>query len=261
MTSGSKGGRTTYDPIERAKAFEKHAFRGDSRAYYRFRPARWYGGIVTGDVTVCNLLCAFCWAGDEIRHHPMKVGKFYTPKQAFQRLCAIGEKKGYRLMRLSGQEPTIGREHLLRLLGLVEGTKFNFILETNGILIGHVKDYAESLASFKNLHVRVSLKGASEEEFSALTGAEPEGFSLQIKSLENLVSAGVSCHPSVMVSFSSPENVRKLGERLAAVAPFLKKEMEMEELILYPHVIKRLRKVNLDYQIGHDPGCVPKELV
>ncbi len=191
----------------------------------------------------------------------MKVGKLYTPEQAFNKLHSIGKKKGYRLMRLSGQEPTIGREHLLRLLKLVDNTNFRFILETNGILIGHEQDYAEALACYKNLHVRVSLKGTDEREFSALTGAKPEGFSLQIKSLENLVAAGVSCHPSIMVSFSPPENVRKLGERLAAIAPFLKVEMEIEELILYPHVTKRLKKLKMDYEIGHDPGCVPKELI
>lgn len=191
----------------------------------------------------------------------MKVGKLYTPEKAFNRLYSIGKKKGYRQMRLSGQEPTIGREHLLKLLRLVDNTGFRFILETNGILIGHEKDYAEDLVGFKNVHVRVSIKGTNENEFSALTGAKPEAFSLQISGLENLVTAGVSCHPSVMVSFSPPENVRKLGERLAAIAPFLKNEMELEELILYPHVTKRLRKIKMNYEIGHDPGCVPRELI
>lgn len=251
----------TYDPIKRTKTLEKHAFKGDSRAYYRFRPAKWYGGIVTGDVTVCNLLCAFCWAGDEIRLHPQNVGKFYTPEKAFKRLCTIGDKKGYRLMRLSGQEPTIGREHLLKLLRLVDKTRYHFILETNGILIGYEKDYAESLSEFKNLNVRVSLKGTNEDDFLALTGAKPDYFSLQLKGLENLVKAGVSCHPSVMVSFSEPKNIRKLGERLAAIAPSLKKEMEIEELILYPHVVNRLKKAGLGYNVGHDPDCVPKELI
>jgi uncharacterized Fe-S cluster-containing radical SAM superfamily protein len=250
-----------YDPIKRAETLEKYAFKGDSRAYYRFRPAKWYGGIVTGDVTCCNLLCAFCWAGDEIRHHPGKVGKFYTPSQVFKKLSAIGDKKGYRLMRLSGQEPTIGRVHLLKLLSLVDNTKYRFILETNGILIGHEKDYADALSKFKNLHVRVSLKGTNDDEFSILTDSKPEGFSLQLKGLENLVSAGVSCHPSVMVSFSDPGNIRKLGERLATMAPFLKNEMELEELILYPHVTKRLKDTDFKYRVGHDPGCVPKELI
>jgi hypothetical protein len=64
-----------------------------------------------------------------------------------------------------------------------------------------------------------------------------------------------------MVSFSQPDCIRKLGERLAVIAPFLKKEMELEELILYPHVTKRLKNIKMDYEIGHEPGCVPKELI
>ena len=253
--------KATYDPIKRVETLKKYAFLEDSRAYYRFRPAKWYGGIVTGDVTVCNLLCTFCWAGDEIRHHPGKVGKFYTPEQAFKRLCKIGDSKGYRQMRLSGQEPTIGRDHLLKLLKHVDNTKYKFILETNGILIGYEKDYAQALSPFKCLHVRVSLKGTNEEEFTALTGASSEYFSLQLKALKNLISEDVSCHSSVMVSFSEPDNIRKLGERLAAIAPHLKSELEIEELILYPHVVKRLKQTRLDYEIGHDPGCVPKKLI
>jgi uncharacterized Fe-S cluster-containing radical SAM superfamily protein len=253
--------KATYDPIKRTEILKKYACQGDSRSYYRFRPAKWYGGIVTGDVTVCNLLCKFCWAGDEIRHHPQKVGKFYTPEQAFKRLWKIGDSKGYRQMRLSGQEPTIGREHLLKLLKLVDSTKYRFILETNGILIGHEKDYAEDLSGFNCLHVRVSLKGTNEGEFTALTGAPSEYFSLQLEALRNLTSTGVSCHPSVMVSFSDAVKIRKLKERLAAVSPHLKNELEMEELILYPHVVKRLKQTQIDYEIGHDPGCVPKELI
>lgn len=253
--------KAAYDPLKRTETLKKYACMEDSRAYYRFRPAKWYGGIVTGDVTVCNLLCTFCWAGDEIRHHPQKVGKFYTPSQAFNRLCKIGDAKGYRLMRLSGQEPTIGKEHLLELLKLVEQTKYRFILETNGILIGSDKDYAEDLAPFKSLHVRVSLKGIDEEEFHALTGASPEYFSMQLDALRNLTSVGVSCHPSVMVSSSEREGINKLKERIAAISPHLKNEMEIEERILYPHVVKRLKQASIDYEEGHDPGRVPKERV
>jgi uncharacterized Fe-S cluster-containing radical SAM superfamily protein len=143
----------------------------------------------------------------------------------------------------------------------MDSTKYRFILETNGILIGHEKDYAEELSQFKNLHVRVSLKGTNEEEFEFLTGAPGEYFSVQLESLRNLSEENVSCHPSVMVSFSEAANIRKLKERLATISPHLKNELEMEELILYPHVVKRLKQTRLEYEVGHDPGCVPKELI
>lgn len=238
-----------------------YACAGNQRRYYRFRPAKWYGGIVTGDVTVCNLLCHFCWAGDDIRAKPEQVGKFYTPEQSFSKLDAIAKKKGFMQMRLSGQEPTIGREHLLELLGLISRTKYRFILETNGLLIGAEEDYAHDLAAFKNLHVRVSIKGASESEFSILTYARPEFFQLQLDALRNLIDAGVSVHPAVMVSFSTEESISSLLTRLEDIEPGLARHMEVEELILYPHVVKRLKKHGVSFGVAHEPDNVPKKLI
>ena len=118
-------------------------------------------------------------------------------------------------------EPTIARNHLIKVLEQIPG-QFLFILETNGILIGHDKTYADDLARFENLYVRVSFKGANEEEFSALTGAEPAGFELQIKALESLYRAGVRVHPAVMASFSTFDHVLALKKRLGKIDPEFK---------------------------------------
>ncbi|MEM3765766.1 MAG: hypothetical protein QXU46_01915 [Candidatus Bathyarchaeia archaeon] len=49
-----------YDPVARHIAIEKLVTRvgpeGMERKYYRIRPARWYGGIVTADCVGCGLL-------------------------------------------------------------------------------------------------------------------------------------------------------------------------------------------------------------
>ena len=231
-----------YDPVKRTKSLEDIAFQNKKRRYYRFRGAKWYGGIATGDVAVCNLRCLFCWAGDSIMNRPQDVGDFHSPEDAFSRLDGIAEKGGFSQLRLSGQEPTIGREHLLELLKLVDESPYKFILETNGILIGAEPDYASSLSGFKRLHVRVSLKGTCEEEYCMVTGAMPESFKLQLDALSNLKDADVSCHPAVMVSFSSKENFAKLSDRLDEIDQSLFQQLEIEELITYPHVTKRLRK-------------------
>lgn len=250
-----------YDPVKRGLALEEIVADGDRRRYYRFRAARWYGGIVTGDVTGCNLLCQFCWAGDDIREAPAEKGKLYTPREAFRRLDSIGRKKGLRQVRLSGQEPTIGREHLLALLRMFEGTDYRFILETNGIMIGHDRSYASDLAGLDNLQVRVSIKGCTGEEFSRLTGAEASGLDLQLEALGNLVSEGVEVWPAVMMSFSTKEAVRALVQRIAAIDRDLARELEVEELILYPHVTRRLRKKGIDFSSAHGPDDVPERLV
>lgn len=236
-----------YDPLKRSYELERVVAVGNKRRYYRFRPAKWYGGIATADVAGCNLLCVFCWAGDEIRLKPEKTGKYYTPQQVFKKLDAIAHKYRYNLLRLSGQEPTIGRTHLLAFLDLIDKTPYRFILETNGILIGEEKDYAGALAKHKNVHVRVSLKGADDEEFSKLTMASLNGFKLQLQALRNLIKEGVSCHPSVMTF--SKEKLSDLVKRLEDIEEGLGRNLEIEEIILYPHVSKRLKKIFKEKQV------------
>ncbi|MGQ9722454.1 MAG: radical SAM protein, partial [Candidatus Jordarchaeum sp.] len=222
-----------YDPLELALRIEQNVLRGESKLYYRFRGGRWYGGIATADCCGCPLRCVFCW-GAEPRDNPRRYGQFYKPEQVFQNLNRIAGKRGYSLLRISGNEPTVGKEHLFRILEMVERTDYTFVLETSGILLD--ANYVKRLSEFSNIHVRVSLKGANEEEFTRLTGAKPEGFQLQLNALKNLVEAGVSCNPALMSSFSTEENVKKLIRRLSEIDQNLPSAFEDEIVILYPKV-------------------------
>ncbi len=242
--------------MARAARVAEAVTRGELRKYYRFRPARFYGGIATSDCVGCCLRCIFCWAWEELtRTEPG--GRFCSPREVAANLAGIARRKGFRGVRISGNEPTIAREHLIKvLLGVPQDLAF--ILETNGILIGHDRTYAQELARFENLLVRVSLKGTTEEEFSLLTGAHASGFGLQIQALVNLMEAGVHTHPAVMVSFSPPEGIRDLRRRLSAIHSDFA-DFEVEELVLYGDVEERLRKANIAYRTAHKPNEIPQE--
>lgn len=250
-----------YDAVARHLAIEKlvtrDTDRGAEKKYYRFRPARWYGGIATADCSGCGLLCRFCWVEDRKLYRPGGVGHFYAPKQVVSNLVCIADRKGYTQLRISGGEPTVGREHLTQVLLGLRARRMSFILETNGILLGHEKDYAEDLARFPFLHVRVSIKGCTPGEFSRLTGAHPDGFGLQLEALNRLVKAGVSCHPSVMASFSTSDGKGEILESLGAIDPELRNEVEVEELILYPHVSRRLEKHGIKPHRSYEPQRSP----
>ncbi len=209
--------------------------RGEKRKYYRFRFAKFYGGIATADCTGCNLKCFFCWSW---RPRDLLIGRFYSPREVFERLVRIAEKNRVNKVRISGNEPTLCEKHLLEVLELFQGTNLLFILETNGILLD--KRYVRELSKFDNLHVRVSLKGTNEEEFRALTGSS--GFKKQLDALKNLLDQGVSFHPAVMVSFSSKQNFKRLLEKLREMDPYLVKSLEVEEVVLYPHVREKIRE-------------------
>jgi len=255
-----------YDSVARHEAIEKLVirFRNDGvqeRKYWRFRRDRWYGGIVTADAVGCGLLCKYCWVSDAVMFQPAEVGKFYRPDVVAKILVDLAKRKGIGQLRVSGGEPTIGKPHLLQLLDHLEGRGLLFILETNGILIGNDQKYVEDLAKHKFIHIRVSLKGCNENEFATLTGAQPEGFTLQLKALENLVRANVKCHPAVMTSFSTKQNLHRLTDRLKRISSSLAEELEIEELILYPSVKRKINKHGLEYHSAYTPERVPQERI
>jgi uncharacterized Fe-S cluster-containing radical SAM superfamily protein len=192
---------------------------------------------------------------------PADAGRFYTPRKIADGLVALAKKRSLDLLRVSGGEPTIGKPHLLQLLDTLRGKGYRFILETNGIPIAYDESYAENLSKYGFVHVRVSLKGCNEEEFAMLTGAKPNGFTLQLKALQNLIDAGVSCHPSVMASFSPRKSLQALIRTLRQISSSLAEEAEIEELILYPHVIKKMRMHKLKYYTAYTPKRVPPEQI
>jgi len=209
-----------FDPIEITRKIKKIVCEGEKRKYYRIRPARFYGGIATADVVGCNLSCIFCWAWNVV-HNPKKYGKFYSPKEIAKRLVSIAKKYSFENMRVSGNEPTLGDEHLIKLLENLKNMKKTFILETNGILIGYDKKFAKRLSEFK-----------------------PEAFNYQLRALENLSKYNVSCHPAVMVSFSSEKNLEDLRNKLKNIREDFA-NFEIEELVFYGNVKSRLEKAGI----------------
>jgi uncharacterized Fe-S cluster-containing radical SAM superfamily protein len=239
------------DPLALAERVKGIVGSGEKRKYYRFRPAPYYGGIATADCVGCCLRCLFCWSW-KIIVQPEKTGRFYAPEEVAQNLVSIARKKKFHQVRISGNEPTLHWSHLLKVLQLIP-QEFYFVLETNGILIGHDPSYAKALSHFPNLYVRVSLKGTCPEDFARLTGMNPEGFTLQLRALENLITEGTPCFPAVMANFSGQREVERLRQRLKDIRPDFA-EFEEEELILYPFVINHLQNAGLRWTGGYVPG-------
>ncbi|MET1102365.1 MAG: radical SAM protein [Pyrodictiaceae archaeon] len=234
-------GKRGFDPITLAKEMEKHVARGLERKYVRFRATKFYGGIATGDVVGCNLRCVFCWA-QEIRENP-RLGFWVSAEEAFRRLYSIARRRGFSKIRLSAGEPTIGLDHLFKLLDYVDSeSSLLFILETNGILIGADRSIAAKLSRYTRLHVRVSIKACNEEWFHRLTLAKPEAFQYQLMAIRNLLDYGVSFHPAVVISFGDEECWQNFFKMLSEIEPRLLEALELEYIRLYPKVIASLRR-------------------
>ena len=128
----------------------------------------------------------------------------------------------------------------------------------NESLIGYDKTYAEDLARYENVYARVSLKGCNEEEFWKLTGANPNGFSLQVQALENLVRESVNVHPAVMASFSPPNKIEALKRWLGRIDKAFE-VIEIEDVVLYGDIEKRLKRTNICSARAYEPESLSTE--
>ncbi|KXB08097.1 hypothetical protein AKJ58_00920 [candidate division MSBL1 archaeon SCGC-AAA385D11] len=234
----------TFDPVELAERTRKIVCRGDERKYTRFYATGVYGGIATGYTCGCCLRCVFCWV-DRSRDFPEKLGSFYSPREAFERLSEAARSYGTRKLRISGAEPTLCKDHLIGLLDRVEDSEFGpFILETNGIPFGVDEDYVEKISEFDKPHVRVSLKAGTPEAFSRKTGAKPQFFEIPFKAIRNLLKHGVSFHVAGMMDdprIVTSRERSELARRLKEIHPKLLRYFEGEVVDPYESTIKRLK--------------------
>jgi len=251
-----------FDPLGLARETEKIVTRkgkeGLERKYAGIYSAPVYQGIATGYAAGCCLRCIYCWANWS-RDFPEKLGEFYSPKEIAQRLFKAAENgitapgwerfrnlKVERL-RLSGCEPTIGKEHLLSVLKYVKDSKYSlFILETNGMLFGSDRNYVKKLKEFREkLYVRVSFKAARPEGFTQRTGALGEYYELPFKALEYLLDEGVDARAAAMTDpIVMPEEERKiLIEKLNEIDPKANysSTLEEERIDRYDTTLQRLK--------------------
>jgi uncharacterized Fe-S cluster-containing radical SAM superfamily protein len=240
-----------FDPVELARETEKIVCQKNERKYTAFYATGVYGGIATGYTCGCCLRCVFCWV-DWSRDFPEKFGKFYSPTEAFEKLSEAAHRYGVQKLRVSGAEPTLGKEHLLGLLEHVERSEFDiFILETNGILFGVDKSYVKEISKFKKPHVRVSLKAGTPEAFARKTGAKPEAFEIPFQAILNLLDSGVSFHVAAMSAdprIMTPEERVSLLKKLAEIDPKLVLTLEEEVIDPYETTFARLKHACLELE-------------
>lgn len=219
--------------------------KGQARKYYRLRPARYYGGVATADQVGCNLLCAYCWNyGRNLRPAHCE-GKYYHYREIAKRLVDISQRKGFRRIRFSGAEPILGEHSFDHLVGVLEEIRkrdpfMEFILETNGLVIGARPEFAQRLAGFARLQVRITLKGWDEESFELISGAEGAFWELPLKGLQALLNQGIVAWAAIMYETFGRRGIEKISTALQERSIRLE-QIEVEYLEPYPFVLENLR--------------------
>ena len=85
--------------------------------------------------------------------------------------------------------------------------------------LGDDPSLARALVKYKQLHVRVSIKGTDPDMFHELTGAYRPAYELPFVGLRNLINSGVSCNACLMVSFSDKKGVADAKQNCSKSTP------------------------------------------
>ena len=235
-----------FDPLERAEKVERLVMKDGKRLYHRFRAAPYYGGIATADAIGCSFLCAYCW--NYFRNlNPAHFNKFYSPQQVASNLLNIARRRGFDLFRITGSEPVLGEaslEHFIEVLKIIFQEKPHsvFILETNGFFLGYKVDLVKKL-KFRNLWIRISLKGVDEDSFENIAGARREFFQYPLVALKELEKQGMKAWPAVMKDLFSDDEIGRLEKLLDEYG--IGARLEEEILEGYPFVIENMKKRNV----------------
>lgn len=222
-----------FDPLLRSQEVEGVVMQGNKRCYYRFRFAKFYGGIVTADTIGCNLLCAYCWNYD--RNLTPICHQFYSPQEVAPRLLQIAEQYQCERVRISGAEPFLGEnsmQHVIEVIQAVPTKKF--IIETNGIILGSMPQLIERLKGFR-IHVRVTVKG-NDPRVTGITDC----LDYQLKAIKHLLQAKIHMNVAIM-----PQMVDRsyLEQQLIGIG--YTKAIEEEDLIIYAKTEKILKQRGL----------------
>ncbi len=246
-------GTPKFDPLVLTRETEKLVCLKDNdrclRKYTDFYVVGVYQGVATGYVVGCNLRCIFCWS-DYSRDYPELYGEYYSPEDVAYTLRKLCRDENVERARISGGEPTLCPDHLVQVLELVDPAPeiTTFLLETNGILIGHDENYAKRLAQFRKLIVRVSIKASTETKFEKITGAQGKFLELQFRAIKNLLKHGVETYVAAMTDprLMTPEERRLLFEKIAEIDPGLAQTLEEERVDPYETTIHRLVLADVD---------------
>lgn len=195
---------------------------GDKK-YTKCMLSRTRGTEATAIVVGCPLRCFYCSA-DWSRDFPEKFGQMYTPDNIFHLLWITAVEGGANVVRLSGGDAAIGRQHTLALLKKIEeSTLMRVILHTTAIPFGADPHYAKEISKFKKAEFRVEVPAGEPRAFSHRTGAREDDIELQFDGIANLVASGAKVQIAAMtdkraVKWTEREETIK---RITAIEPKL----------------------------------------
>lgn len=227
--------------------------KGNKRLCHKVRIARYYDGVATIDVVGCYLDCGFCWVPefkrlpDEVKNR-LSSFKYMTPEETSKILIDVANKNGLKSVRLSGGEPTLNPQHLLETIQITTDAGYNYIFETNGLLLDD--ELVHKLTRYRNkVFVYYGLKGASPDMFYRLTCRDQIYWEKTLNGLTLLIRNNFTLGINIMSDFLIEGELLQLIGELLKIDEFAPLALDIKKTSIFPHVRKRLEERKIKYSI------------
>ena len=220
------------------------SFRGTDRRYHRFRTTA--DDTFVADCIGSNLRCAHEWGWCEGILDDPSAGRFYSPNDIVTKAKEARRTEGCTRIRLTGMEPAMHDSHLLQLADMLPDD-FSLVIETNGMLVS--RGFLDQLCSVTDLHLRLSFKGTTPDQFQTLSRVAPSYFHNQIEAYQAALNANCQLETALAGVFDTKDKER-LEDRLSRYKEDV--SVELEPLRLCPANEQRLKKAGFDLEQYRD---------
>lgn len=205
--------------------------------------------VVKGYSAGCNLNCVFCWSmtrdylKGETRFIPprgfsrlLQEQGYYSPQEVVDMIEKVIRERPLSIFgqyepqplphekiewfEMAGCEPFLSVDHLLGLLEIFKQKSFNFLILTNGIILGKNESLCRLLLQYeRNLFINIGIKAGTFHGFMRRTRGNIDNFDKPFNAIAYFIHLGfknfsisVMCDSRIMPQEEKAKAIEKIRE-------------------------------------------------
>ena len=215
-----------------------------SAAYRLGGDPREYSKVFTIQVSGCDFDCNYCYVPKQINVANPELGRYFSVKEIISFFLSAKQKskEPMNVIRISGGNPTIVPEIIVDVYNEIKNQNLDVYLWIDSNLstvkyLEALKDNLKDIFNQKNVGVVGCFKGICKEDFSLLTGAEPEYYQRQFETAKWFLQHRTDFYvylPALVYKNNIEEKLSIFVEKLKELDKNLPLRVEVLEIIDYP---------------------------
>jgi uncharacterized Fe-S cluster-containing radical SAM superfamily protein len=182
-------------PLKEVKKleFQNPAYSAAFRSKGRLGDPKDFNRVFAVQVSGCTFACNFCYVPPEVNAANPELGKFFSSKEIIDYFIKAREKskEPINVLRITGGEPTIIHEIIIEIYNKLEKIDGMYLwIDTNLSISKNLLNFESDLKNImqkRNVGVIGCFKGFCKEDFSIVTGANPEFYETQFEAAKLLL--------------------------------------------------------------------------